>query len=183
MDETQEPMENEERKESRGDSGELGVQQLLGSILDRGRVRIGFCQAGLNLSDSAASPVDEVLVSGEAGSAAVDNASGDRATDPAEGSMECVVCGDTEGRTIKGQKKIVSPGRIEWDNHMRTHLPYRRWCPHCVGAKRKSDAHKEEEDEMKEEEGVPRISFDYMWQKSEEGKAERIDSLPITGII
>ena len=34
-------------------------------------------------------------------------------------------------------------------------------------------------DEMKEEEGVPRISFDYMWQKSEEGKAEKIDSLPI----
>ena len=85
MDETQEPMENEERKESRGDSGELGVQQLLGSILDRGRVRIGFCQAGLNLRDSAVRPAgEEVLeMKGEAGSVAEGKASSDRTAEDA----------------------------------------------------------------------------------------------------
>ena len=62
-----------------------------------------------------------------------------------------------EGRIMKGQKKGASPGREEWDNHMRTHIPYRKWCPHCVRAKRKSAPHKEQEDSLKEEEGVPRI--------------------------
>ncbi len=44
---------------------------------------------------------------------------------------------------------------------------------------KKSASHREQEDELKEEEGVPRISFDYMWQKSEEGQMEKIDSLHI----
>ena len=166
MDETQEPMEDEERKEPRRDSGELGVQQLLGSVLDRGRVRNGFCQAGLNLRDSAVRPAGEEVmeVKRRAGSVAVDNASDDRATDPAGGRQEAMKRGQimtalgveggagsaavdnassdratdpaeedgqesTEARIMKGQKKVVSPGRQEWDDHMRTHIPYRKWCP------------------------------------------------------
>ena len=46
-----------------------------------------------------------------------------------------------EGRIIKGQQRIVKPGREEWDNHMRVHIPYRKWCPHCVDGKRKAGVH------------------------------------------
>ncbi len=82
---------------------------------------------------------------GKAGSAAVDNASSDRTADdaPAQDPAEDDGQGNEEGRIIKGQKKVVSPGREEWDNHMRTHIPYRKWCPHCVRAKRKSAPHRE----------------------------------------
>ena len=62
---------------------------------------------------------------------------------------------------------------------MRTHIPYRKWCPHCVRGKRKAGAHKCVEDELKEAEEVPVISFDYMVQKTEEGKEEDIGSSPI----
>ena len=34
-----------------------------------------------------------------------------------------------EGRVIAGQKAIYEPIREEWDDHMRTHIPFRRWCP------------------------------------------------------
>ena len=37
-----------------------------------------------------------------------------------------------EGRIIKGQQRVVKPSKEEWENHMRTHIPYRKWCPHCV---------------------------------------------------
>ena len=84
-----------------------------------------------------------------------------------------------EGRIIKGQKRIVKPGREEWDNHMRVHIPYRKWCPCCVGGKRKDGIHGKGEDDLKEEEEVPVISFDYMKMTSEEGKEQEIDTMPI----
>ena len=75
---------------------------------------------------------------------------------------------DTEARTIKGQPKVVKPSVQEWEDHMRTHIPYRKWCPHCVGGKRKAGEHSSTSDEIKENEEVPVISFDYMTQKSKE---------------
>ena len=56
-----------------------------------------------------------------------------------------------ESRIIKGQKRVVKPGRAEWDDHMRVHLPYRKWCPFCVDGKRKSGVHGSEQDDLKEE--------------------------------
>ena len=93
------------------------------------------------------------------------------------GEEECVECGreeDTveEGRTIKGQSKIVKPSQVEYDDHMRTHIPYRKWCDHCVRGKRKSGGRMNWEDEIKENEEVPRIAFDYMKQKSKEIREE-----------
>ena len=34
-----------------------------------------------------------------------------------------------EGRAIKGQKIFYQPSAQEWDDHMRTHIPFRKWCP------------------------------------------------------
>ena len=36
---------------------------------------------------------------------------------------------EEEGRIIRGQKAIYKPSQEEWDNHMKSHIPYRRWCP------------------------------------------------------
>ena len=40
-----------------------------------------------------------------------------------------------EGRPIKGQKTIYRPGKQEWDDHMRSHIPFRRLCPFCIKGK------------------------------------------------
>jgi len=55
---------------------------------------------------------------------------------------------------------------------MRTHIPYRKWCDHCVRGKRKSGGRIDKEDDIKENEEVPRIAFDYMKQKSKEIREE-----------
>ena len=87
-----------------------------------------------------------------------------------------------EGRIIKGQKATYVPSKEEWDVHMRSHIPFRRWCPFCVKGRCKSGAHlkskKSEEDKERE---VAVISVDYLEPKSKEGKKEGIDSLPILG--
>ena len=43
-----------------------------------------------------------------------------------------------EGKAIKGQKRINLPSKEEWDNHMRCHIPFRRWCMFCVKGRCKS---------------------------------------------
>ena len=48
---------------------------------------------------------------------------------------------DTEARAIPGQKMIYRPTKVEWDDHNRTHFPFRKWCPFCVRGKCRSGAH------------------------------------------
>ena len=62
--------------------------------------------------------------------------------------------GPSEARAIKGQQRIVKPSIQEWADHMRTHTPYRKWCPHCVRGKRKAGAHSSVQDELKETEAT-----------------------------
>ena len=85
-----------------------------------------------------------------------------------------------EGKAIKGQKRINLPSKEEWDNHMRCHIPFRRWCPFCVKGRSKSGAHtKTEKSEEEKEREVPVIAIDYMEPRSAEGKVEMVESLPI----
>ena len=79
-----------------------------------------------------------------------------------------------EARKIARQKTIYKPTREEWDEHMRTHIPFRRWCPFCVKGKCKNNPHGQR---VKSSEQV--ISFDYMGPKSKDDKSDKIDSLPI----
>ena len=37
-------------------------------------------------------------------------------------------------RISRGKKPVRQPGREEYDEHMRTQIPFRKWCPHCVRA-------------------------------------------------
>ena len=93
---------------------------------------------------------------------------------------ECEDEGTGEGRVIKSQKIFCQPSRQEWDDHMRTHIPFRKWCPYCVRGKCVSGAHRrtqKSEEELERE--VPVISVDNMGPKSREDKSAKIDSLPI----
>jgi thiol-disulfide isomerase/thioredoxin len=91
---------------------------------------------------------------------------------------------EEEGRTIRGPKAIYTPSREEWDNHMRSHIPFRRWCPFCVKGRSKAGAHRScEKSEEEKKNEVPVISIDYMEPKSEEEKKRLIKSLPIIGMI
>ena len=85
-----------------------------------------------------------------------------------------------EGRVIGGQKIVYQPSQPEWDDHMRIHIPFRKWCPYCVQGTRVSGAHKkrvksDEEIELETRE----ISWDYMGPKSKNDKSHKMDSLPI----
>ena len=81
--------------------------------------------------------------------------------------------GEEEARTMRGKKLVRQPSREEYDEHMRTHLPFRKWCPHCVKGKRKNDPRRA--DKEKEEQEVPTMSWDYMEQRGKDGKVEHIE--------
>ena len=47
-------------------------------------------------------------------------------------NVECEECADEESdgaRPVAGQKAVHKPSAEEWDEHMRTHIPFRRWRP------------------------------------------------------
>ena len=85
-----------------------------------------------------------------------------------------------EGRAIPGKKRVYEPTKEEYDEHCRTHCPFRSWCPCCVQGKSVSSNHKRTlkttEDREKE---LPTIRWDYMGPKSKNDKSEKIESLPI----
>ena len=79
-----------------------------------------------------------------------------------------------EGEKIKAEKERKlqklgdprKPTQAEVDDHDRTHLPYRNWCPHCVQAKGKDRDHRKP---MEEERGLNEFSFDYCFPGDEFG--------------
>ena len=85
--------------------------------------------------------------------------------------FECKPCGEgigwedgeeEEGREVKGQKIIQGPSKEEYEAHMRTHIPYRKWCPFCVKSKRVAEGHRIDKKQLKREK--PLVSLDYMKQ-------------------
>ena len=87
---------------------------------------------------------------------------------------------ECEERPVQGQKMVYQTTREEWDDHMRTHGVFRKWCPFCVRGKCKSEAHmRTEKSEEELEQEVLVISLDYMGPKSGEDKAMKATSLPI----
>ena len=48
----------------------------------------------------------------------------------------------------------------EYNDHMRTHLPFRNWCEHCIAGKSREDAHPLRTPKERKGE-VPRLSMDY----------------------
>ena len=47
-----------------------------------------------------------------------------------------------EGRRPKIKINPVLPSKAEVDEHGRTHIPFRSWCPFCIIGRARNDAHK-----------------------------------------
>ena len=43
--------------------------------------------------------------------------------------------GEEEGAKVRGARAPRSPTKEEKEDHNKTHLPFRAWCPHCVRGK------------------------------------------------
>ena len=66
---------------------------------------------------------------------------------------------EVEARKPTTRKRPGQPSQEEWDQHQVTHLPFRSWCPICVGGAGKEKAHHRDTEEHK----VPSLHFDYFF--------------------
>ena len=77
-----------------------------------------------------------------------------------------------EGRVIPGKKMIYEPTKAEFDEHSRTHCPFRAWCPCRVKGRSVSGTHKRIQKTMSDREReLPTMRWDYMGPKSKGDKS------------
>ena len=84
-----------------------------------------------------------------------------------------LLCGECGGnsRVPMMLRSPMRPSAEDIEKHDATHLPYRTWCPPCVKAKAKEDAHPRKSGDG-EEAGVPIISMDYNHVDAEKAEDE-----------
>ena len=72
----------------------------------------------------------------------------------------------------------MEPSMQEWEEHMKTHIPYRTWCPHCCKGMTKASGHNNPRDQA--ERDIPVIGMGYMCMKSEkdDGDSEEYRGMP-----
>ena len=134
-------------------SGDLRVAQGDGSV-DKNEELLGDVDGGTG--SGVADEVDEMdfdgfFVDGELEEKPKSTRvrSKETAEDPSEAQEprhKCIPC---------------TPTLEEMDLHDLTHVPYRNWCPFCVKAKAREDAHRRHKDGHDEKYGLPTISLDY----------------------
>ena len=86
-------------------------------------------------------------------------ARGSRSTEEEEVCQPCgenITAKPAEDAPIRVARDPGDPTEEEFEKHCVTHLPYRRWCPICVKAKGKEDAHRDAGESTK-----PTIVLDY----------------------
>ena len=76
------------------------------------------------------------------------------------------VCGamEDEGEEAQGSRgynKPIRPSDKEVEEHERTHLPYRDWCPHCVRGRGRGEQHRSGSGDQPHE--VNKVSLDYFY--------------------
>ena len=99
----------------------------------------------------------------------------DVAVSPDE-NVECEPCdqgGDSgEATPSIGFKQPTLPSPQEVRDHERIHMPFRDWCKHCVLSRARNELHKAGIRISVDQDGVPKISWDYM-HMHEEGADKR----------
>ena len=87
------------------------------------------------------------------------NESGDEAEDGLRGGIEGErIRAERRDGTIRTIACPRKPADKEVEDHSRTHLPYRNWCPYCVEARGKDLYHRKT---VNVERGLNEFSFDY----------------------
>lgn len=62
-----------------------------------------------------------------------------RAVDDSREADHCGGEGDDDAQLAKARPAPEAPSNQDWDRQMLTRLPYKRWCPHSVLARRNRD--------------------------------------------
>ena len=87
--------------------------------------------------------------------------------------VQCRDCESNEAFTTPKVKIKLNPTKEEMEDHNRTHLPFRDWCPHCIKGKAKTGYHfrqtRDDDDNQ-----VPVISIDYAFLNDKEDKTKTI---------
>ena len=79
---------------------------------------------------------------------------------PTEANSEDVVA-IPEARVPKTLKNPELPTTAEWESHCLTHNPYQSWCPVCVEAQGKEDAHRRDGGKDDAENAILTMGMDY----------------------
>ena len=74
----------------------------------------------------------------------------------------------SEMRKVLCRKPPFGPTLQEKNEHRKTHLPFRPWCPICVKGRAKNWAHYKAKKEEEEEKGQS-VSFDYCFLRDHAG--------------
>ena len=75
----------------------------------------------------------------------------------------------------------VQPTRAEREEHVKTHMPYRSWCVHCVRGRGRSDAHRT--NPVREEYRKPQLSADYWFLGAAQGELGQEDTHDKTPVL
>ena len=76
-------------------------------------------------------------------------------------TWEPEIYGQPEARAPQGIREPFLPHPREVAIHNRSHNPYRSWCPICVAAAGREDAHRAGARDVEGDNQVPTIGFDY----------------------
>ena len=86
---------------------------------------------------------------------------------------------EEEGRKPIFKKNPVTPSREEIEAHMRTHIPYRSWCRHCVAGRGRNDPHRTGAG-VKGGHEHPHVAIDYAFLKAKADASDRpVGTMPI----
>ncbi len=83
------------------------------------------------------------------------------AGDRAGGPDQSVHTDGGNERVPKSLRSPIQPSAEDVANHNLTHATYRNWCPACVKAKGREDAHRRAAGHEEDKSGLPIVSLDY----------------------
>ena len=72
-----------------------------------------------------------------------------------------------EGQTTRQRRSHRAPTKKECEDHMRTHIPFRSWCKHCLAGRGVATQHKSRRDSGEHE--VAEVALDYCFLRDSEG--------------
>ena len=94
----------------------------------------------------------------------------------------CETCGPDQSvredggneRVPKSLRSPIKPSAEDVASHNLTHATYRNWCPACVGAKGREDAHRRAATHEEDKSGLPIVALDYAMINDETDKEMKL---------
>ena len=82
---------------------------------------------------------------------------------------------------VRGKAKVTGPTEEEYEEHMRTHIPFRSWCEFCVKGTCKADPRRRNvsENTTIDECQVPIIGLDYTFPRDKKENRTGDHGMPI----